>query len=397
MKRFKKIFLFLSIGLLMVTLFSCKKKEEPVEDVQKEEETNKEVCFFDNTNQSISYHFTFWDDQDQEYSNYSVVGYQNDEIIENLFFDSCFYEVKENLTFFHLSIYDYNTYETKNYLCKAIENGIVSKIELANDVPVGMFTKMDEKGILTHELVDDNKILFHNTKCYSDIEVDFNNNSYTCDYLLTIADVDNNDLINVKKSKAGDYIVETYGNGAADVLNNDLFLIENNKSSTTYLGNIGNMYGLNVDYGFFANGDVYLFSEEDFVIYKNGKLHFQLGNRFRLGNQSDGNYNVLLAARRNSDESYIFVYASDNNVDYKDWQKEATYQIVFMDQNGDVKKIVDTNRHLLYSQFGYQELSMTLEGTSLLHFETRVRDVTSKFTYNIDSGEITVEQENSYQ
>ena len=126
MKKINNLIKILLFGCLTVVLFSCKENKEVItEEVNSE---TKELVIVDNDDLKLEYHFVLVGDS------VGVNVYKDNKTLEDVFYGTRFFNINDNCIYFHINEYNYSTYENKNYICKALDNKVVTKIELKDNV-----------------------------------------------------------------------------------------------------------------------------------------------------------------------------------------------------------------------------------------------------------------------
>lgn len=157
--------------------------------------------------------------------------------------------------------------------------------------------------------------------------------------------------------------------------------------------------------GFFSNSDIWVMTDDDFIIYEKGmptqQPKFVLSDNFPLGR--DINYGgvwgrFVFAARRDPEnQDYVVMYAEfpdkysyNNLINYVPNCWRPTYKMAVLDTEGRMVKTIDTGVQVSMRLYDFANVDMYLESENLMHFEVYYKGKISEATVNIATDEINV-------
>ncbi len=157
--------------------------------------------------------------------------------------------------------------------------------------------------------------------------------------------------------------------------------------------------------GFFSNSDIWVLTDDDFIIYEKGmptqQPKFVLSDNFPLGR--DINYGgvwgrFVFAARRDPEkQDYVVMYAEfpdkysyNNLINYVPNCWRPTYKMAVLDTEGRVVKTIDTGVQVSMRLYDFANVDMYLESENLMHFEVYYKGKISEATVNIATDEVNV-------
>jgi len=180
-------------------------------------------------------------------------------------------------------------------------------------------------------------------------------------------------------------------------------LKENASGKTKYIGFMPPENGETdiSETGFFSNGEIYLLTGSDFVVFDrdmaNTQPVFSMADNFPLGYNAvkEGVDRYLSAVRRNSDGSFYAVYYDYDWMDNDRYtegnvmgQLKATYQIAHLDKNGNMLSTYDTGVNV---QCGTSPVNMYLRN-GRLYLSVMYKDTDQAYVkFNFDTAKHTLE------
>ena len=194
--------------------------------------------------------------------------------------------------------------------------------------------------------------------------------------------------------------------GGGDYWVSALVAKDNVTGQLKYLGCPGGMYGGGSDFGFFKNGDIYIFGREEFTVFSSD-LNIKdpiltMSDNFSLGRVDEQNivYRYLFAVRRDPQTfGYTVVFADvpyyaaarypDIDINFNT-NNNFTYKVGLLDVNGRLYKHINTGIDVKVTPFGYMNMDMYLQQDNLMHMTTMVKSgVYDDFTVDISTGKVT--------
>ncbi len=207
---------------------------------------------------------------------------------------------------------------------------------------------------------------------------DFGRGSYEHSFCVT----DNSLGYELKTSPNGKYTIwELNSVGRGDAGYHRIAVKDNETGEILVLrevGLLGGMYGGYGGAGFFKNGEIYIYSAEQMKVFdpQRGAPTFDMGKNFPLGNTADGEYTALLSFHRDPEDfSYSITYMKEegpctledtkyNRIFAAPW----TYQIGFLDKDGNLLESYDTGVGVLEDHFGLADVSMRFADDTITLF-----------------------------
>ncbi len=254
--------------------------------------------------------------------------------------------------------------------------------------------------------LEDDKLVFHTAVTGLRFTIDFETGTCERDYLVT------EDMLGEKldTSKAKNYSLYEYSKHSYNSHWLSYLALKNEKTGEIsfvdrYRGVENRKFTL--DAGFFSNGDIYLMTDYDFVIYttdtfENGPA-FSLGEKFPLGvTKEDGEkYNALHAVRRDPvDGSFIVVFDHLPDGRYYTSEYSSKYNGVFEDRYevallDNESNIIKTYMTQMYVAANKEPLNMYLTGDvlTLQNVDRETGEILQKGTLNIKTGKFTLVKE----
>lgn len=132
-------------------------------------------------------------------------------------------------------------------------------------------------------------------------------------------------------------------------------------------GVLGGMYGGYGGAGFFKNNEIYVYSTLQMKVFdpETLKVTFDLNKKFPLSYSDEGEKTLLFSFHRDpNDFSYTVVYSKYttgeryNSHDSGAFEADYTYQIGFLDKEGNILESYDTEVGVLSDHFGFADVSM---------------------------------------
>ena len=207
---------------------------------------------------------------------------------------------------------------------------------------------------------------------------DFKKGSYTHSFCAT----DNSLGYEIKTSPNGKYTIWQMNSVGRGDVGNYRMAVKNNETREIWVpeevGLLGGMYGGYGGAGFFKNGEIYIYSAEQMKVFdpQRGAPTFDMGKNFPLGNTADGEYTALLSFHRDPEDfSYSITYMKEegpctledtkyNRIFAAPW----TYQIGFLDKDGNLLESYDTGVGVLEDHFGLADVSMRFSDDTITLF-----------------------------
>ena len=171
--------------------------------------------------------------------------------------------------------------------------------------------------------------------------------------------------------------------------------------------NLGLVHDTNYsfDYGFMSNGDAYIMNYEEFRTYNlssgTAVQNFTTKTNFSAGGviKDDGTKRYLLAIRRDPEKlDYIVIYGEyiedeDYNASHpNDLQLAYNYKVGLLDKDGNLTKSWDTGVPIIFSAFGFGEVSMFKSGENEIEFFVSYKSKDNEYLrgrFNIETGVYT--------
>lgn len=158
--------------------------------------------------------------------------------------------------------------------------------------------------------------------------------------------------------------------GRGDVVSYRLALKNNETGEIRTIeeaGVLGGMYGGYGGAGFFKNNEIYVYSTLQMKVFdpETLKVTFDLNKKFPLSYSDEGEKTLLFSFHRDpNDFSYTVVYSKYttgeryNSHDSGAFEADYTYQIGFLDKEGNILESFDTEVGVLSDHFGFADVSM---------------------------------------
>lgn len=219
------------------------------------------------------------------------------------------------------------------------------------------------------------------------------------------------DRLEYEYAKSSDGRLSLWGGasaGGGDYYVNALIAKDNTTGQLKYLGCPGGMYGGGADWGFFKNGDMYIFGRSEFTVFSSDlnveQPIFKMSENFPLGtvNEQEALSRYLFAVRRDPETfGYTVVYTDvpyDYGVKYPDlgtyydYSRNHNYSVALLDAQGKAYKHIKTDIDVKTTAFGYVNMNMYLQDDGLMHMTTWVKNpenIFDDFTVNMETGEVT--------
>lgn len=196
--------------------------------------------------------------------------------------------------------------------------------------------------------------------------------------------------------------------GGGDYFVDALVAKDNTTGQLKYLGCPGGMYGGGADWGFFKNGDMYIFGRSEFTVFSSDlnveQPIFRMSENFPLGkvDEKDVLSRYLFAVQRDPETfGYTVVYTDvpynygikyPEIGTYYEYSCNHNYKVALLDAQGRAYKHIKTDIDVKTSPFGYVNMNMYLQDDGLMHMTTWVKNpgnIYDDFTVDIQTGEIT--------
>ena len=234
---------------------------------------------------------------------------------------------------------------------------------------------MDGSSRLT---ADDMIVTLKNERIGEKLVFDFGRGSYEHSFCVT----DNSLGYEIKTSPNGKYTIWQLNPVGRGDVGNYRMAVKNNETREIWVpeevGLLGGMYGGYGGAGFFKNGEIYIYSAEQMKVFdpQRGAPTFDMGKNFPLGNTADGEYTALLSFHRDPEDfSYSITYMKEegpctledtkyNRIFAAPW----TYQIGFLDNDGNLLESYDTGFGVLEDHFGLADVSMRFSDDTITLF-----------------------------
>ncbi|MBP1552935.1 MAG: hypothetical protein J6B21_02155 [Oscillospiraceae bacterium] len=163
--------------------------------------------------------------------------------------------------------------------------------------------------------------------------------------------------------------------------------------------------------GFFSNSDIWVLTDDDFIIYEKGmpsqQPKFVLSDNFPLGKNINDNGvwgRFVFAARRDPEkQDYVVLYAEFPNKEcyrsfrsygeYSDYIEDGwrpTYKLAVLDTDGRMVKSIDTGVNVYMALYDFAHISMYMERENLIHFEASYKQKAAEATVNLVTDEVNV-------
>ena len=259
-----------------------------------------------------------------------------------------------------------------------------------------LYTEMTQEDMGEHYVYDKSADTLTITNDYvgQELVIDFKNHTSEATYTLSEEQV----RTEIAKSRDGKYIL--YGSsrtGGGDVAYTSVVLYDKQNDIYMFIDEVGGMYGGNESVGFFTNGDVYVFSRDDFKVYTADSTVsqpvFKVSDNFPLGGDIDdnGTARYLLDARRDpEDGTYIVLYTeiepyenySEIHMEDNENVLKSTYKVGLLDAEGYLVTSYDTTEHVLWS--GFYETEMRLQSNRYLIVNVLYKGNSSVLQFRID-------------
>lgn len=228
-------------------------------------------------------------------------------------------------------------------------------------------------------MVDGLTVTLKNERIGEKLVFDFGKESYTHSFCAT----DNSLGYEIKTSPDGKYTIWQLNPVGRGDVGNYRMAVKNNETREIWVpeevGLLGGMYGGYGGAGFFKNGEIYIYSAEQMKVFDPEKkvITFDMGKNFPLGN-TDGEYIALLSFHRDPEDfSYCITYMKKDGAytteetEYNGiYETPWTYQIGFLDKDGNLMESYDTGAGVLSTAFSLADVSMRFaEDTITLYIE----------------------------
>ena len=251
-------------------------------------------------------------------------------------------KMSNNNAILHFEKGDEAVYLFNNKQIFKTRNGLLSKkIDLNEfDLPSAIF--MIHRWETTGEISEDfNTLTITSERAMSKVKVDLKNETIDISYLEEMPE----DLEALSTNANNDKIIRVISDYGGEGQLYDLWLIKNNGEKVFLSSSSGLAQA-----GFFKNGDIYVWSYEQFHIYEDDKCIYKFEDHFDLSDK-------LLFAIQKGEDCFYAVYALKNGeyLDNDPTKLNTTYQFVRVDYDGNVLNSLDTgintmiNKHYYYS------------------------------------------------
>ena len=219
------------------------------------------------------------------------------------------------------------------------------------------------------------------------------------------------DRLRYEYAKSADGRLSLWGGasaGGGDYYVQALIAKDNTTGQLKYLGCPGGMYGGGADWGFFKNGDMYIFGRNEFTVFSSDlnveQPIFKMSKNFPLGtvNEQDVLARYLFAVRRDPETfGYTVVYTDvpyDYGVKYSDvgtyydFSRNHSYSVALLDAQGKAYKHIKTDIDVKTTAFGYVNMNMYRQDDGLMHMTTWVKNpenIFDDFTVDVETGRVT--------
>jgi len=196
--------------------------------------------------------------------------------------------------------------------------------------------------------------------------------------------------------------------GGGDYWVSAIIAKDNTTGQLKYLGCPGGMYGGGADWGFFKNGDMYIFGRREFTVFSSDlnveQPIFKMSENFPLGTVNEQNitYRYLFAVRRDpetfgytvvyTDVPYYYGLKYADLGNYYDNSENYNYNVALLDAQGRAYKHIKTDIDVKTTAFGYVNMNMYLQPDGLMHMTTWVKNpenIFDDFTVDINTGKVT--------
>ena len=196
--------------------------------------------------------------------------------------------------------------------------------------------------------------------------------------------------------------------GGGDYYVNALIAKDNTTGQLKYLGCPGGMYGGGADWGFFKNGDMYIFGRSEFTVFSSDlnveQPIFKMSENFPLGtiNEQNIQYRHLFAVRRDpetfgytvvyTDVLYDYIQKYPDVGTYYDFSCNHNYSVALLDAQGKAYKHIKTDIDVKSTAFGYVNMDMYMQPDGIMHMTTWVKNkenIFDDFTVDIKTGKVT--------
>lgn len=163
--------------------------------------------------------------------------------------------------------------------------------------------------------------------------------------------------------------------------------------------------------GFFSNSDIWVLTDDDFIIYEKGmptqQPKFVLSDNFPLGKNINDNGvwgRFVFAARRDPEkQDYVVLYTEFPNKEcyrsfrsygeYSDYVEDGwrpTYKLAVLDTEGKMVKSIDTGVNVYMALYDFAHISMYMEQENLIHFEASYKQKAAEAAVNLVTDEVNV-------
>lgn len=236
------------------------------------------------------------------------------------------------------------------------------------------------------------------------LTADFDSKTLNGQYNIT------EDRLSYEYAKSADGRLSLWGGasaGGGDYSVQALIAKDNTTGQLKYLGCPGGMYGGGADWGFFKNGDMYIFGRSEFTVFSSDlnveQPIFRMSENFSLGTVNEQNitYRYLFAVRRDpetfgytvvyTDVPYYYGIKYPEVGTYYDYSLNHNYKVALLDSEGKTYKHIKTDIEVKTTAFGYVNMSMYLQDDGLMHMTTWFKNpenIYDDFTVDIQTGEV---------
>ena len=219
------------------------------------------------------------------------------------------------------------------------------------------------------------------------------------------------DRLRYEYAKSADGRLSLWGGasaGGGDYSVQALIAKDNTTGQLKYLGCPGGMYGGGADWGFFKNGDMYIFGRSEFTVFSSDlnveQPIFKMSEKFALGPMKDQNIiaRYLFAVRRDpetfgytvvfTEVPYYYGLKYPEVGSYYDFSRNHNYSVALLDADGKMYKYFKTDIDVKTTAFGYVNMDMYMQPDGLMHMTTWVKNkenIFDDFTVNLETGKVT--------
>ena len=306
-------------------------------------------------------------------------------------------------------LYRSNSSDIKPYFALLYKNGKVTDSFFADGVDIHQgfanTENTDYKPVQYTFANDDRAITIVCDLTQLTLTVDFDSRTIDGQYNIT------EDRLEREYAKSADGRLSLWSGasaGGGDYWVSAIIAKDNTTGQLKYLGCPSGMYGSGADWGFFKNGDMYIFGRSEFTVFSSDlnveEPIFTMSDVFPLGLIDEQNiqYRYLFAVRRDPETfGYTVVYTDvpyyagvkyPELGSYADFSENYNYKVALLDAEGRIYKNIVTDIAVKTTPFGYTNMNMYLQPDGLMHMTTWIKNpenVYDDFTVDITNGKVT--------